>query len=166
MNPIAEENLRTGAAFARLVSLDAPLYTPEEVRAFAADCGLPEHEAFLLLLAAGLFWAGRPLLLRAGPLFLRVLLAVFRGAARLPAPVDGERLLPLTGDVFRFSVFFAGITCLLALSYYCIIPLFFPFFQAFFGYVSRLGRKTPPGGFRGAAFGRPQGKGASSFLDC
>jgi len=54
MNPIAEENLRTGAAFARLVSLNAPLYAPEEVRAFAADCGLPEHEAFLLLLAAAL----------------------------------------------------------------------------------------------------------------
>ncbi|MBR1607182.1 MAG: hypothetical protein IJ664_05675 [Clostridia bacterium] len=54
MTPIAEENLRTGAAFARLVSLDVSLYTPEEVRAFAADCGMQEHEAFLVLLAAAL----------------------------------------------------------------------------------------------------------------
>lgn len=54
MNPIAEENLRTAAAFARLLSLDGPLYTAEEVRAFAADCGLDEHGAFLLLLAAAL----------------------------------------------------------------------------------------------------------------
>ena len=43
MNPIAEENLRTAAAFARLLSLDGLLYTAEEVRAFAADCGLDEQ---------------------------------------------------------------------------------------------------------------------------
>ena len=54
MHAIAEENLRTATACARLLSLDAPLYSAEEVRAFAADCGLPEHQGFLLLLAAAL----------------------------------------------------------------------------------------------------------------
>jgi len=49
---ISEENLRAMEAFSYLAGAEGSLYTPEEIAAFAVDCGLDRHEAFLSLLAA------------------------------------------------------------------------------------------------------------------
>jgi len=54
MERLAEENLRMQERFARLLRLNAPPFSAAEVRAFARDCGLEEHAAFRVLLAAAM----------------------------------------------------------------------------------------------------------------
>lgn len=51
---LSEENLRAAEAFARLLQVGEPLYAPDEIQSFSDNCGLPPHEAFLLLIAAAL----------------------------------------------------------------------------------------------------------------
>ena len=60
----SEENLRAMEGFARLLSKPEGWYTPEEIRAFAADCGLSEKEALQTLLAAALGWEDRGFIAR------------------------------------------------------------------------------------------------------
>ncbi len=47
-----EENLRAMELFARLLQSDAPLFSSQEVLAFAEDTRLPQQDAFLTLLSA------------------------------------------------------------------------------------------------------------------